>query len=68
MKNIELTNSEIEHRIAENLHSDRNRKIMRLRLIEGWTFERIAETVELSPRYLRALVHRLADSLQISSK
>ena len=64
----DLTNSEIERRIAEKIHSDRDRRILRLRLIEGWTFERIAETVEMSPRYLRTIVHRLADSLQIASK
>lgn len=63
-----LTNSEIERRISENLHSSRDRKIMRLRLIEGWTFEKIAESVEMSPRYIRTLVHRLAGILEIASK
>ena len=63
-----LTNSEIEKRISENIHSDRDRRILRLRLIEGWTFERIAEAVEMSPRYLRTLVHRLAENLKIASK
>lgn len=66
MKNISLTNSEIERRISENVHSDRNRRILRLRFIEGWTFERIAEAVEMSPRYLRALVRKLSDILKIS--
>ncbi len=51
----DLTNSEIERRIAEKIHSDRDRRILRLRLIEGWTFERIAEAVEMSPRYLRGV-------------
>lgn len=32
---IALTNSEIEKLISENVHSDRDRGILRLRLIEG---------------------------------
>lgn len=64
--NIELTNSEISERISENIHSQRDRDIMRLRLIDGLTYEKIAETTELSPRYIRALVRKLLDNLKIS--
>lgn len=56
---IELPNSEIERLISEYIHSERDRKIMRLRLVDGLTYERIAEIVEMSPRYIRALVKRL---------
>lgn len=56
---IELPNTEIERRISEYIHSERDRKIMRLRLIDGLTYERIAEALEMSPRYIRALVKRL---------
>lgn len=65
-RNIELTNSEISERISENIHSQRDRDIMRLRLIDGLTYEKIAETMELSPRYTRALVRKLKDILKIS--
>lgn len=65
---ITLTNSEIADRISENIHSERDRKILRLRLIEGYTYEKISDIMEMSPRYLRTLVHRLADRLQIASK
>ena len=64
--NVTLTNSEISRRINENIHSERNRQIMRMKLIDGLTYEKIAEAVEMSPRYVRTLVHRLADSLEIS--
>ena len=67
-KYVTLTNSEIADRISENIHSERDRKILRLRLIEGYTYEKISDIMEMSPRYLRTLVHRLADSLQIASK
>lgn len=63
---IELTNSEIADRISENIHSERNRQIMRMKLIDGYTYEKIAEIVQMSPRYVRTLVKRLTDRLKIS--
>lgn len=63
-----LTNSQLAEIIGEKVHSERDRKILRLRLIEGYTYEKISDIMEMSPRYLRTLVHRLADSLQIASK
>lgn len=60
---MQYTNSEIERRISEHIHSERDRRIMRLRLIDGITYERIAEVVEMSPRYVRALVHKHLDNL-----
>lgn len=58
---ITLTNSEITARINENIHSQRDRAILRLRLVDGLTYEKIAETVELSPRYIRALCRKLTN-------
>ena len=63
---ITLTNSEIADRISENIHSERNRQIMRMKLIDGLTYEKIAEIVQMSPRYIRSLVKTLTDSLKIS--
>ena len=63
---IDLPNSEIEHRISERIHSERNRRIMRMRLVDGLTYERIAEAMEMSPRYLRALVKKHLKTLNIS--
>ena len=40
---VTLTNSQLAELIGENIHSERDRKIMRLRLIEGYTYEKIAE-------------------------
>ena len=63
---ITLTNSEIAERIGEHIHSERNRQIMRMKLIDGYTYEKIAEIVQMSPRYVRALVKRLTERLKIS--
>ena len=66
LHNIELTNSQIAKIIDEQIHSERDRRILKMKLIDGITYERIAEIVEMSPRYLRALVKRLRNSLKIS--
>ena len=65
-KYVTLTNSEIAERISENIHSERNRQIMRMKLIDGYTYEKIAETVQMSPRYIRSLVRQLTDRLKIT--
>lgn len=53
---ITLTNSELADRISEHIHSERNRKIMHMKLIDGYTYERIAEIVEMSPRQIKNIV------------
>ena len=45
---MEYTNSEIERRIEESIHSSRDRRIMHLRLVDGLTAEKIAESVGMS--------------------
>ena len=55
---INLPNSEIERRISENIHSERDRRIMRLRLVDGLTYERIAEAVEMSAVQIKRIVQR----------
>lgn len=61
-----LTNSQLAEMIGEHIHSERNRQIMRMKLIDGYTYEKIAEIVQMSPRYVRALVKRLTERLKIS--
>ena len=45
---MEYTNSRIREIIAEHIHSERDRKILERRLIDGITFEKLAEEHELS--------------------
>ena len=45
---MQYTNSEIERKISEQIHSDRDRRIMRMRLVDGMTAERIAEQTAMS--------------------
>ena len=63
---VTLTNSQLAELIGENIHSERDRQIMKMKLIDGYTYEKIAEIVQMSPRYIRALVKRLTVLLKIS--
>jgi hypothetical protein len=55
---MEYTNSQIRELIAEFIHSERDRKIMYRRLIDGITFERLAEEQEMSVRQIKNIVYR----------
>ena len=63
---ITLTNSELAELISEHIHSERDRQIMRMKLIDGLTYEKIAEIFEMSPRYVRSLVKKLTERLKIT--
>ena len=60
---MEYTNSQIRELIDEHIHSERNRKILYRRLVDGITFERLAEEFEMSPRQIRTIVHRQEEIL-----
>lgn len=55
---MEYTNSQIRELIAEHIHSERDRKILNRRLIDGITFERLAEEQEMSVRQIKNIVYR----------
>lgn len=55
---MEYTNSQIKILIEDFVHSRRDRAILSARLIDGLTFEQIAELVEMSPRQVRTIVHK----------
>ena len=55
---MEYTNSMIRGLILEHVHSSRDRLILEKRLIDGLTFEKIAEEIEMSPRQVRSIVHK----------
>lgn len=55
---MEYTNSQIRDLIREYIHSERDRRLLFRRLVDGVTFERLAEEFDLSPRQVRTIVHR----------
>ena len=55
---MEYKNSQIRELINEHIHSERDRKILERRLIDGITFERLAEEFELSVRQTKTIVYQ----------
>ena len=60
---MEYTNSRIREIIAEYIHSERDRAILARRLIDGITFERLAEEFDTSTRQIKAIVYKLQTEL-----
>ena len=53
---MEYTNTQIRDLIAEHIHSERDRRILARRLIDGVTFERLAEEQELSVSQVKRII------------
>ena len=53
---MEYTNSQAREAIAEAIHSERDRRLLERRLIDGITFERLAEENELSVSQVKRIV------------
>jgi len=55
---MEYTNSQIRELIDDIIHSERDRDILKRRLVDGITFERLAEEFEMSTRQIKTIVYR----------
>ena len=60
---MEYTNSRIREIIAEYIHSERDRALISRRLIDGITFEKLAEEFDMSDRQIRRIVYKLQEEL-----
>ena len=60
---MEYTNSQIHEIVAEYIHSERDRKILERRLIDGITFERLAEEFELSVSQVKRIIFKGSDNI-----
>lgn len=55
-----LTNSDISMLIDSYIrgrNADRNRQILKMRLLDGMTFEHLAESVDMSERQIKNIVY-----------
>ena len=55
---IEYTNSAISALIDEFVHSERDRSILKRRLVDGLTFERLADEFDLSVSQIKRIVYK----------
>ena len=60
---MDYTNSRIREAIAEHIHNERDRRILERRLIDGITFERLAEESELSVSQVKRIVWKGSETV-----
>ena len=58
---MEYSNSQIRDIIAEYIHSERYRLVMCRRLIDGVTFERLAEEQDMSVSQIKRIVWKCSE-------
>lgn len=54
----EYTNSQIRELIDEYIHSERDRKILKRRLIDGICYEPLAEEFDISVRHCKNIIYK----------
>lgn len=54
----DYTNSEITKIIDECIHSERDRSILKRRLVDGIKYESIAEEFDLSVRHVKTIIYK----------
>lgn len=59
----EYTNTQMCAAIDEYIHNERNREIMKRRLIDGICYEPLAEEFNLSVRQVKTIVYKCQDIL-----
>lgn len=57
----EYTNSQIADIIDEYIHSERDRRILKRRLIDGIPYEPLAEEFGLSVRHVKSIIYKCED-------
>ena len=60
---MEYTNTRIREIIAEYIHSERDRAILERRLIDGITFERLAEEFEMSVSQVKRIIWKGSETI-----
>ena len=59
----DYTNSQIKALIDEHIHSERNREILKRRLIDGVCFEPLAAEFDISVRQCKNIVYKEQEKL-----
>ena len=55
---MEYTNSQITALIDDHIHNERDRDILKRRLVDGITYERIAAEFDLSTRHVKSIIYK----------
>ena len=57
----DISRSELDNAISEWCLNERYREILRYRFLDGYTYEKIAELVDMSDRQIKRIVYRYGD-------
>jgi DNA-directed RNA polymerase specialized sigma24 family protein len=60
---MEYTNSQIKELILEHIHSARDRKLLYRRLVDGITYEVLAEEFDLSTVQVKRIIYKEEEKL-----
>ena len=63
MKLGDMSRTEIHHLIDEYIHNERDRQILKRRLTDGITYERLAEEFDMSVGQIKNIVYKGQDKL-----
>jgi AraC-like DNA-binding protein len=61
--NIDIPRSEWEKQIDEWIFSEEHRLMLKRNLLDGWTYERIAEKFDMSTRQIARIIPKLQEQL-----
>jgi AraC-like DNA-binding protein len=61
--NIDIPRSEWEKQIDEWIFSEEHRLMLKRNLLDGWTYERIAEKFDMSSRQIARIIPKLQEQL-----
>lgn len=59
----DYTNSQIIALIDEHIHSERDRKILKRRLVDGICYEPLAEEFDMSDRQIKRIIYKLQERI-----
>lgn len=68
MRFDDMSRTDIEFLIDEWIHKERDRKILKRRLLDGICFEPLAEEFELSVRQVKNIVYKAEERLFSKTK
>ena len=60
---MDYTNSRIRELIAEHIHNERDRQLLSRRLIDGITFEKLAEEFEISVSQVKRIIWKGSETI-----
>jgi len=63
MKDFDISRSAVEHLIDEWIFKERDRQILKRRLLDGICYDQLAEEFSLSVRQVKNIVYRCEDKI-----